>query len=508
MGFLTSLSMETWTLLVLCGTLLILYGIWPYSFFKKLGIPGPRPLPFVGTFLEYRKGILEFDKNCFKKYGKMWGFYDGRQPILAILDPALIKIVLVKEFYTLFTNRRTFGLNGNLKSAITIAEGEKWKWLRATISPTFTSGKLKEMFPLIKNHVIVLLKNIEKRLAKDESMNMKGIFGAYSLDVITSTSFGVDIDSINNPNDPFLVRIKKLLSFGFLNPLLILILVFPSVVPILEKMNVTLFSKKILDFLVNSMRRIMVDRQKSNSRDRMDFLQLMIDSQATNDPESKENNSPKALTEMEIAAQAVTFLFAGYETTSTTLGFIAYNLATHPEIQKKLHEEIDRTLPNKAALTYDIIFQMEYLDMVVNETLRLFPLGGRIERICGKTAEINGLTIPKGTIMMIPVYVLHHDPEYWPEPEEFRPERFDREGRKSIDPYIFLPFGAGPRNCIGMRFALLTMKTALVMLLQNFTLEPCKETPIPLELDTKGFMQPKKPIILKLVPRTKLHAEE
>ncbi|XP_036604580.1 cytochrome P450 3A24-like [Trichosurus vulpecula] len=485
------------------------YGIWPYSFFKKLGIPGPRPLPFVGTFLEYRKGILEFDQKCFKKYGRMWGFYDGRLPILATLDPAFIKIVLVKEFFTLFTNRRDFGLNGLLESAITIVKGEKWKWIRAIISPTFTSGKLKEMFHIIKHRGDVLVQHIEKRMAKDESVNMKDFFGAYSLDVITSTSFGVDIDSINKPNDPFLVHVKKLLAFSFLNPLLLLIAVFPSLVPILKKMNVSFLPKDVIDFLVNATRHIMADRQKSNRRDRVDFLQLMMDSQATNDPGSKEiNNSPKALTEIEIMAQAITFLFAGYETISTTLTFISYNLATHPEIQKKLHEEIDSTLPSKAVPTYDTIFQMEYLDMVVNETLRLFPLGGRLERVCEKTAEINGITIPKGTVVMVPLHVLHHDPEYWPEPEEFRPERFDREGRKSIDPYVFLPFGAGPRNCIGMRFAMLTMKTALVMLLQSFTLQPCKETPIPLELDTKSFVKPKKPIILKLVPRTSLNAKQ
>ncbi|XP_072453781.1 cytochrome P450 3A12-like [Notamacropus eugenii] len=509
MAFFTNLSTETWTLLVTCVTLLILYGIWPYSFFRKLGIPGPRPLPFIGTFLEYRNGVLEFDQKCFKKYGKTWGFYDGRLPILATLDPAFIKTVLVKEFYTLFTNRRDFGLNGSLESALTVVKGEKWKWIRAVISPTFTSGKLKEMFHLVRHHGDVLMQNIKNRMTKDESLNMKEVFGPYSLDVITSTSFGLNIDSINKPNDPFLVRIKELLSFSFLNPLLILILIFPSLVPILEKMKLSLLSKEIMNFLVDAMRRVMVDRQKSNRRDRVDFLQLMIDSQATNDPGSKEmNNSPKALTEMEILAQAVTFLFAGYETTSTTLTFIAYNLATHPEIQKKLLEEIDSTLPNKAAPTYDNIMHMEYLDMVVNETLRLFPLGGRLERVCEKTAEINGITIPKGTVVMIPLYVLHHNPEYWPEPEEFHPERFDQEGRKSINPYVFLPFGAGPRNCIGMRFAMLTMKTAMVTLLQNFTLEPCKETPIPLELDTKGFMKPVKPVILKLVPRTSLDANK
>ncbi|XP_007941059.1 cytochrome P450 3A24-like [Orycteropus afer afer] len=334
--------------LIVCITLQLLYGIWPYNLFKKLGIPGPRPLPFFGTFLEYRKGLFEFDLECSKKYGKMWGFFEGRQPLLAILDPALIKTVLVKECYTLFTNRRNFGLNGDLDSGLITAEDEKWKWMRSVISPTFTSGKLKEMFPLIKQHGDILVRNIEKRAARDEAVNMKEIFGAYTLDIITSTFFGVHTDSINNPDDIILHQLKKLMSFSVLSPLMILIVIFPFFVPLLESMNVTLAPRKQMDFFVNVTKRIKKERQRSGCRDRVDFLQLMIDSQATVSSESsKANQPPKALTDREICAQAVTFLIAGYETSSSTLAFIAYNLATHPQVQAKLQEEIDSALPNK-----------------------------------------------------------------------------------------------------------------------------------------------------------------
>uniref|UniRef100_A0A670YGU8 unspecific monooxygenase n=1 Tax=Pseudonaja textilis TaxID=8673 RepID=A0A670YGU8_PSETE len=121
------------------------YGIWPYNFFKKLGIPGPRPLPFIGTFHKYRNGVLKFDQRCYETYGKIWGIFDGRQPVMAILDPALIKTILVKEFYTYFTNRRDFGLNGNLDTAITVVVDDQWKKIRSALSPTFTSGRLKEV---------------------------------------------------------------------------------------------------------------------------------------------------------------------------------------------------------------------------------------------------------------------------------------------------------------------------------------------------------------------------
>ncbi|XP_060117002.1 cytochrome P450 3A19-like [Heteronotia binoei] len=264
-----------------------------------------------------------------------------------------------------------------------------------------------------------------------------------------------------------------------------------------------------MNFFISVAKKIKSDRQKNNhmvslaylsmwlGENRVDFLQLMIDSQVSGE-KAEEAHSYKVLTDKEIIAQAIIFIFAGYETTSSSLTYLSYCLATHPDVQQRLQDEIDEALPDQATPTYDAVLQLEYLDMVVSETLRLYPPSGRIERVCKRTVEINGVTIPEGTVAMIPVYTLHHDPEYWPEPEEFRPERFSKENKEAIDPYIFLPFGAGPRNCIGMRFALLTLKVALVILLQRYSFRTCKETQVPLELDTKGFMQPKKP---KMVPR-------
>uniref|UniRef100_A0A672U7N0 Uncharacterized protein n=1 Tax=Strigops habroptila TaxID=2489341 RepID=A0A672U7N0_STRHB len=462
------------------SVLLLLYGIWPFQTFKKLDIPGPRPLPFFGTFLEYRHGVMEFDQKCFGKYGKIWGIFDGRQPVLVVADPILIKNILVKECYTIFTNRRNFRLNGILESAITVTEDEKWKRIRTVLSPTFTSGKLKEMFPIINHYGEKLVKNVEKKAANDEFVTVKDIFGAYSLDVVASTSFSVNIDSMSNPSDPFVTNIKKCLKFSLLSPLFILLVVFPFVTPVLQKMNVTLLPSKVVDFFKDMLVKIKKEREKGGSTDRVDFLQLMVDSQSSHDSSNFLHVLLcifSALSDEEILAQALVFVFAGYETTSSTLSYLSYNLATHPDVQQRLQDEIDAYLPNKAALTYNAITQMEYLDMVVNESLRLFPPAGRLDRVCKKTVELDGVTIPKGMVVMIPAYTLHRDPAYWPEPEEFRPERFSKENRESFEPYTFLPFGAGPRNCIGMRFALLVVKVAIVTLLQNFSFRTCKDTP-------------------------------
>ncbi|GAB1290356.1 Cytochrome P450 3A13 [Apodemus speciosus] len=272
--------------------------------------------------------------------------------------------------------------------------------------------------------------------------------------------------------------------------------IFPFLTPVFEALEITVFPKDVIRFLRTSVERMKENRMQEKVKQRQDFLQLMINSQISGDRESHQG-----LSDLEIVAQSIFFIFAGYETTSSTLSFALYLLATHPDVQKKLQDEIEAALPNKAPVTYDALVQIEYMDLVVNETLRLYPVGGRLERVCKKDIEINGVFIPKGTVVMIPTFALHKDPKRWPEPEEFCPERFSKKNQDSIKPYTYLPFGKGPRNCIGMRFALMNMKVALVRVLQNFSFQPCKETQIPLKLRKKGFFQPEKPIVLRAISR-------
>ncbi|KAG5854525.1 cytochrome P450 3A30-like [Anguilla anguilla] len=508
MSFLLLFSTTTWALLLFSLSLIVTYGYWPYGFFKKLGIKGPKPIPFMGTLLEYRKGFQNADLECFQKYGKIWGLYDGRQPVLAIMDPAMIKTILVKECYSLFTNRRNIRLNGPLYDAISIVEDDEWRRIRSVLSPCFTSGRLKEMFTIMKHHCDNLIESLQKTADSGKAAEMKEFFGAYSMDVVASTSFSVDIDSLNNPKDPFVTNIKKMLKFSFFHPLFLLIAFFPFLGPLLEKMELSLFPTSVTDFFYTFLQKIKSQRQIKVHKNRVDFLQLMVDSQIHEKSVGTQGELLKGLTDHEILSQSMMFIFAGYETSSSTLSFLAYNLATNPETMKKLQEEIDEVFPNKAPVTYEPLMQMEYMDMVLNESLRLYPIAARLERVCKKTVEINGVTIPKGTVVAIPTYALHRDPDLWSEPELFKPERFSKENKDSIDPYVYMPFGAGPRNCIGMRFALVLIKLAMVQILQNFSFATCDETEIPLELDIQGLLAPKNPVKLKLVPRGITNKEE
>lgn len=201
------------------------------------------------------------------------------------------------------------------------------------------------------------------------------------------------------------------------------------------------------------------------------------------------------ISDEDITAQAFLFFVAGFDTISLQMCFLSYELAINPEIQEKLKKEIEETLKScNYILTYEALLSMKYMDMVVSESLRKWTTTIATDRVCTKSFTIEPklpneklFLIEKGMAVALPMYAIHRDPKHYPDPERFDPERFNDENRKNIKPYTYLPFGVGPRACIGSRLALLEIKTLFCYLLAEFELVPVEKTQIPLKFSKRAL---------------------
>ncbi|AWP05281.1 putative cytochrome P450 3A30-like isoform 2 [Scophthalmus maximus] len=496
MASLPLFSLETWILLITFICLFVAYGSWTHGVHEKMGIPGPKPRMYLGSINRFNKVYYIDDKECAQMYGRVWGTYELRRPMLAVMEPDMLRSILVKECFNYFTNRRDLRLNGDLYDIVSIAEDDQWRRIRNIFTPNFTSGRIKEMFGIMKHHSRKLIDKLRPKVDNNEVVEVKSFFGPYGMDVMASCSMGVDMDSINNPSHPLLAHASNLFNISI--PLFLLQGCFPFIIPLLKLLGVSLIQKSSSAFFRTVVEKVRAERNESSPQ--RDILQHLVNSKTVDD--SREEKQKEGLNEHEIISQISILLMAGYETTASALMFLAYNMARNPEIMKRLQKEIDSTFPNKGSVQYEALMQMEYLDAVVNESLRLYPPIARIDRVAKETIKIKDITILKDMVVLVPVYALHHDPELWPEPEEFKPERFSKENKQSITPYTYLPFGVGPRNCLGMRFALVILKLGLVEVLQNYSFSICEETEIPLQMSPSGLLGPLRPIKLKLVTRS------
>ncbi|XP_023951417.2 cytochrome P450 6B1-like [Bicyclus anynana] len=242
----------------------------------------------------------------------------------------------------------------------------------------------------------------------------------------------------------------------------------------------------------------------SNRKDFIDLL-LEIKNQGNTLETTKTEETVKLkLTDEVIAAQAFIFYMAGYETSAATVAFMLYELAMNPLIQDKLIDELDEVLDrHNGNITYEIINELTYMEKVFNETLRKYPVAD-IQRRAKANYNIPGtnITIERGTIVFAPIMAISHDEKYFPDPSKFDPERFSPENESKRHPCAFIPFGTGPRFCIGMLFARIQSRVCLMKLLYHFRVEVSKNTPKTLSFNPERVAtSPKGGIYLNLVRR-------
>lgn len=186
------------------------------------------------------------------------------------------------------------------------------------------------------------------------------------------------------------------------------------------------------------------------------------------------------------------------QTTATTLTYATYELAINSAVQDKLVAEVNEVIKPNGDIDYETLSNLPYLDAIVQETLRHHAPVVKTARVCAQEFTIpnTNVTVYPGQQVEIPIYAIQHDERYYKDPFKFNPDRFMPENRANLVPYTYLPFGSGPRNCIGMRFSLLESKLALALIVRKYRFFRCAETDVPIEVDPTGLLSaPKRAIV-------------
>lgn len=498
--------MNIWETLIFAAIVLVIfyvsvhiYGSRPFNLFASHGIPGPKPHMFVGNLDSFSKPRFLAEQEWYHKYGKILGYYFGRTPNLMVADREMLKYIMSTNFAN-FRNRPFVVPTDDFTELFLMnAKDDKWKFLRSLMMAAFSNKKLRDNSVLITRCVQQLLDNLAKIAVNKNDFPANHYFSSYTMDVIAATGFGIEVNSQNNPRHPFAVHAKKLFKAGVLQYLIGITFVFPFLWPWVKAYVILTGARKHRDFFAKvCWDTIVFRRQNPEIVPAKDILQTMLEAQKN--CEREKTSGEKVLGDKQIIAQSTMFLLAAYENTANTLAFLSYNLALHQDIQDKVYQEI-RTAIGKEPATFENIQKLKYLDMCLSETLRIYPVSPRTDRTVTEEIEILGWTIPKNVNLIIPIYSIHHDPDIWPNPEKFDPERFSKENSANHLPYSYLPFGSGPRMCMGTRFTQLEIKMAIVEILRNYRLIPSTRTEVPVKLTEYYLLAPQNGIWLSVERR-------
>lgn len=561
------------TLLVLAVT----YShIKAFTFWSKRGIKGPRPWPILGTNVYYifkDRTILDIEWR--KKYGHIYGTYEGLIPVLRVTDNELIKHVWIKNFSSFTDRNHKLVHSENVSRWLFFSKGEHWNNQRVLISPMFTSSRMKVMFNIMSNCVNRFTDEVNTRLKlatksvlhnldrqqdeSDEIVQAKALakatqlvtfskdeFMSLTLDIIARGFFSLKLDTYRDKTSEFFKR-----AFAFANFDIVWFFFWMFIPNTLRRYfgwDIIKYSQ--YEYFEKLSQSSIDERRRDPSKRRADFIQALIEAKLPeksglentttiksdklynedDDRDAHYNDNIKheelenlhdkqsksikfrSFDDKEIRSQMTFFFLAGFETTSSSLSFCFYELAHQQAAQAEVYQELlAHTNNGDKQLDYSELLSLKLLDAFISEALRLYsPVTEHNRLVTNK----NGVTLPTEPPIQLPYmttisnpgFVYQRDPDYWENPLKFDMSRFYPENRHKIKSATYNPFGIGPRNCAGMRFALLNLKLALASTLLKYRVLPGpKSQQYPPEFNRHSFFLQLKHTDFHLMPR---HLEE
>eukprot|EP00042_Codosiga_hollandica_P033033 m.216080 g.216080 ORF g.216080 m.216080 type:complete len:478 (+) comp54094_c0_seq1:63-1496(+) len=438
--------------------------------------PGP-PLTsfFLGNVLELQEALTTgqfpaYLQEMHAKHGRLVSFSALGRRTISITDPNHARELAFLDGKPPDTLENGFGM---LSRGLLILHGEPWARHRRLIQKAFTIQSLSNTVKITNRTVVEF--TAPWLATPGQSVDVEAAFTEMTSVVLFRSLFGEE-------------RPQSLAGvFGQLAKDVSARFYFPKWMWRWQFSDQPDVEKRVA-FLKQELWKVVKAKRESLQADSNDLLSILLRNQA--------DESEASLTDEEILDEVILLYFAGHESTAHSLAFLLYQLARHPHVYQRAVSEVLAVCGPEGDISMDSVHELPYLEMVIKESLRTFPISGGISRQLLKTTSIAGLQLHAGDVVLVPSQAFHNDPEIWPNPSEFNPDRFIEIPKAGT----YLPFGAGPRMCIGNRFAMLELKTALVHILRRFRFEVDAEN----RLETAFFISlgSKSGVHLTVHPRT------
>lgn len=442
-----------------CGVALCALLAWGFAIYadyawKLRKFRGPAALPIVGQLYDSKVvRVMRYLSDASKKYGKMFLFWPGNKAMLVVMEIEAARQVL--------TDTRTFlkGADYTEKFSVVFGEGlvtsngETHKHDRGCLMKYFQPAHIEKNLNMLCAHTRTMMDEVlEPAVGTGKSVDMQDYFHMTALRIFGSFSVSHDYSAPDQRS--FAKRLNHIVSWGshVIGEHIILGIPMWSIIPRVRKLR---HYVKVVDEHVDTLIDARIAQRKAGEECPDDTLTAMLDDNQSRD---------------QMHAQLRTLLSAGHDTTAFFGCYMVYLLAQHPEVQDKVKEEVQRVLQGRTELTPEDIANLKYCRMVLQETLRLYTVIPFVNRTASKDYTLKGTktTIPKGTVVLVPLTLMNRDPDLWNEPNEFRPERFAEITGHTSARNGYLPFGYGSRTCIGNTLALIEGTCMIALLMQRY----------------------------------------
>lgn len=393
--------------------------------------PGPRQIFPLSGLLSYRKGPLPFFQNLAAQFGDLSYFRLGPQEAFFLNHPDYIKDVLVTNHASFHKGLALQRAKRLLGEGLLTSEDEVHRRQRRLAQPAFHRSRIASYAQVMTAYGSQTC----TRWRDGDTLDMSAEMMQLTLGIVGKTLFDADVvsdaqevgeamtvvmDLFNTITIPFFELIQKL-------PL-----------PQLRRFDT---AKARLDAIIYRL----IEQRRLAGEDRGDLLSMLL---LAHDTEVDGGR----MTDEQLRDELMTIFLAGHETTANALTWTWYLLSSNPEAEARLHEEIDRVLEGRLP-DFDDVAKLKYTEMVLAETMRLYPPAWALGRLAMEDFEIGGYVVPRKSLVLMSQFVMHRDPRYFADPLKFDPDRWTTEARESRPQFSYFPFGGGPRRCIGEGFA-------------------------------------------------------